>query len=305
MLMPLARGISMLMPDAPNFFPYCICMYIAGDQRAVIDFGAGKRAFQEIDKNSVEVGILTHNHPDHTHSSVLFTNTKFYAGQEEAESFRDQMKYRELRGINFWERFMKGKPLPESVQMDLKNDDIPVAPGFVPIDLAGTLTDGMQFDLGRGIKFTAVHLPGHSSGHYGFYFEKYGILFAADIDTTRGGPWYGDACSHVGQFIASVQRIKDINPAVFASSHRRPLTENIRQSLDAYLQVMLDREKQIYDLLKVPHTLEQLAEYRLAFQKRIFQLEDLWERIYVHHHLQHLLELHAIAEVDAGIFMQV
>ena len=111
--------------------------------------------------------------------------------------------------------------------------------------------------------------------------------------------------SNVGQFIESVQLIKEINPRIFASSHRRPLTENIAQSLEAYLQVMLDREKQIYELLKEPHSIEQMAEYSLAFKKRLFKMEDFWERLYMYHHLQHLMELGAVAEIEPGVFRQV
>ncbi len=303
MLMPLAQGISVLMPDAPNFFPYCICMYIEGEQRAVIDFGAGIKAFEEIDKNSVDIGMLTHNHPDHTHCGVLFNDTRLYAGQEEEQSYRSEENYLKLRGLSLWKRFMGDKALPENNTLPISKD-IPGRPGFVKLDLAGTFTDRQQFDLGRGIRFTAVHLPGHCMGHYGFYFEKEGILFAGDIDTTRGGPWYGDVCSNVGQFINSVQLIKEIDPHIFASSHRRPLTENIGQSLDTYLRVMLDREEQIYDLLKEPHTLEQLAQYHLSFNRRIFFWEDLWERIYMYHHLQHLMELGAVVEIQPDIFRQ-
>ena len=81
MLIPLARGISVLMPNAPKFYPYCICMYIAGEQRAVIDFGAGQKAFNEIDIKSIELGFFTHNHPDHTHSAVLFHSSLYGQGR--------------------------------------------------------------------------------------------------------------------------------------------------------------------------------------------------------------------------------
>lgn len=304
MLMSLAKGISVLMPDAPNFFPYCICMYLEGEQKAVIDFGAGIKAFNEIDKEKVDIGLLTHYHPDHTHCGVLFKHSRLYAGKEESRAYNSEEFHRYLNGGNYWEQFMKGKPRPEPTDVVSKNPDIPVQPGFVRLDLAGTFTDGQQFDLGRGIKVTAVHLPGHSIGHYGFFFEKEGILFSADIDTTRGGPWYGSGCSNVGQFIHSIERIKELDPLVLASSHRRPLIDNIKESLDTYLQIMLDREQKYYDVLKEPHSIEQMAAYRLSFKERLFQLEDFWERMYIHHHLQHLIKLGAVIEIEPGVFRQ-
>ena len=303
-VIPLARGISVLMPNAPKFYPYCICMYIAGEQRAVIDFGAGQKAFNEIDIKSIELGFFTHNHPDHTHSAVLFKHSSLYAAKEEEQSYQSEKDYLDLRGFEYWNLYMPGKALPEPPDATLQNPDIPVEPGFVKIDLAGTITDGQQIELGRGIRMTAIHLPGHSIGHYGFYFEKEGILFGGDIDTTRAGPWYGDGCSNVGQFINSVERIKEINPGTYASSHRRPLTENIIPSLEAYIQVLLDRENRVYDLLKQPHSIEELASYHLAFNYNMFSMEDFWEMMYAYHHVQHLMEIGAVVEVAPGIFQQ-
>lgn len=303
--MPIAKGISVLIPDAPNFFPYCMCMFVDGEQKAVIDFGAGIRAFGEIDKENVDIGFITHYHPDHTHCGVLFNDTQIYAGKEEAQAYSSEEFHLYLNGGSLWNEFMKGKPRPEPTDVISRNPDIPVQPGFIRLDLAGTFTDGQRFDLGRGLKVTAVHLPGHSIGHYGFYFEKEGILFSADIDTTRGGPWYGSGCSNVGQFIHSVERIKEIDPTILASSHRRPLYDNIKETLDAYLQVMLDREAQYYELLKEPRSIEQIAEHRLAFKERIFQMEDFWEKVYIHHHIQHLIDLGSVLEIEPGIFRQV
>jgi glyoxylase-like metal-dependent hydrolase (beta-lactamase superfamily II) len=159
MLIPLARGISVLMPNAPKFYPYCICMYIAGEQRAVIDFGAGQKAFNEIDIKSIELGFFTHNHPDHTHSAVLFKHSSLYAAKEEEQSYQSEKDYLDLRGFEYWNLYMPGKALPEPPDATLQNPDIPVEPGFVKIDLAGTITDGQQIELGRGIRMTAIHLP--------------------------------------------------------------------------------------------------------------------------------------------------
>lgn len=50
-------------------------------------------------------------------------------------------------------------------------DDVLARPGFRRLPLAGTLSDGQTIELGS-IKLTAVHLPGHTRGHYGFYIEK-------------------------------------------------------------------------------------------------------------------------------------
>lgn len=305
MLIPLQRGIHVLMPDAPNFYPYSICMYLEGEQRAVIDFGAGIKAFNEIDKESIDWGIFSHFHPDHTHCAVLFPHSRLYCGQEEAEAYSDPQVHLHLQGGDLWSVFMKDKPVPNRSSELVDPSDIPVKPGFINVNIAECFSDGQVFDLGKGLRFQAVHLPGHTCGHYGFYFEKQGILFSGDIDLTRGGPWYGAGCSDVGQFIHSIRRVKEIDPGTLATSHRRPMNEQIQESLDTYLNILLDREKRLYDLLKTPHTIDEIAEHRLAFSKKIFELEEFWEKIYAHHHLKHLIEIGAVQEIEPGRYQQI
>jgi glyoxylase-like metal-dependent hydrolase (beta-lactamase superfamily II) len=49
---------------------------------------------------------------------------------------------------------------------------------YVAVD--STFVDGDTVDLGEGCELTVVHLPGHSAGSVGFYWEKEGILLAGD-----------------------------------------------------------------------------------------------------------------------------
>src|SRR5665647_1724785 len=86
--------------------------------------------------------------------------------------------------------------------------------------------DGDEIQTGKNT-IKAIHLPGHSAGHYGFYFEKENILFSADIDLVRTGPWYNSNSGNVGDLIASVQKIKEINPRIIVPSHRRIQSENL------------------------------------------------------------------------------
>lgn len=86
--------------------------------------------------------------------------------------------------------------------------------------------DGDEIQTGKNT-IKAIHLPGHSAGHYGFYFEKENILFSADIDLVRTGPWYNSNSGNVGDLIASVQKIKEINPCIIVPSHRRIQSENL------------------------------------------------------------------------------
>ncbi len=150
----------------------------------------------------------------------------------------------------------------------------------------------------------ALHLPGHTAGHYGFYFEQEDIFFTGDIDLVRTGPWYNSNSGSVGDLIASVQRIKEINPRIIVPSHRRVQTEAIPAQLDDYIQVVLDREAKIFDYLKQAHSIAQLAEYRLTYPRQLNNYEEFWEKMTIRNHLYHLIELGAVVEVEPGLFIQ-
>ncbi len=50
------------------------------------------------------------------------------------------------------------------------------------------LRDNDLIDLGGGVEIRVIHLPGHSSGSVGFYWEKEGLLFTGDSIQGLGTP---------------------------------------------------------------------------------------------------------------------
>lgn len=52
-------------------------------------------------------------------------------------------------------------------------------PGFVVFTPDRLLDDGDVIDVWGGLK--AIHLPGHTAGHMGFFSEARGLLFSADL----------------------------------------------------------------------------------------------------------------------------
>jgi len=302
-LVELARGIFVVVPEAPPRYPYGNCMYLEGDTRAVIDFGAGGRAFAELDKDRIEMGFISHFHFDHVHCNVLFPHTALYVGEEEKETYRDFASYISFHGYDLWDKLMPGVeriPYGEAVPLP---DDVPVKPGFREISISGTIKDLDQVNLG-GIVLTAIHLPGHSLGHYGFYLEKEGILFSGDIDLVPSGPWYSSNSGDVGALISSVERIREIAPRIIVPSHRRLITENIDQGLRRYIKVVLNREEKIYQLLKEPRTLHDLARQRLVFANPQNMYDVFWEKMTIRNHLKHLMAQGLITEIEEGLFVR-
>lgn len=303
MIVTLARGIKVVAPEGKPVYPYGNCLYIEDDRPTVIDLGAGGRAFAAIPCEQVRLGLISHFHFDHLHGDSFFPQAEFMAGWEEGHTYSDPAAYLNFHGYDQWEIMMPGQPREAYGSVIPLPEDVPVQPGFRPVPLAGMFKDGDTIPVGKRI-LTTVHLPGHTAGHYGFYLEQESILFSGDIDLVANGPWYSSNSADVGDLIASVNRIREINPRVVVPSHRRVQTENIGEQLDRYIQVVLDRQSRIYDLLKSPHSLFQLAEYGLVFPQPHNLYEVFWERMTIRNHLHYLQKTNAIIEIEPGLYQQ-
>ncbi|MGE5370470.1 MAG: MBL fold metallo-hydrolase [Solirubrobacterales bacterium] len=287
MLIPLTQTLSMVAPAVPRY-PYSNSLYIHDDIPALIDAGSGGTALADVPKDAIRFIYISHFHFDHLHSNVLFPNAGMLVGQEELPTYRDEKEYLRFHGYDRWqeimgfERQMYGTvlPLPE---------DVPVQPGFRELPVVGTFSDGETLCFGQ-TSAVALHLPGHTAGHYGFYFPEDEILFSGDIDLVATGPWYNSASGNVGSLIRSVQRIRELHPRVIVSSHRRILTENLIPQLDRYIGVVLEREEKVYELLKRPHTLNELAAYCLTYPNARNMYDTFWEKMTMVNHLNHLIE---------------
>ena len=301
MLIPICKGIWLIAPRVPRY-PYSNSVYVEDERPLIIDFGAGGNAYADVPKDKIELGLISHFHFDHVHSRSLFPNIKLMAGEEEKATYIDQKAYFHFHGYDLWDELMPDKREMYGNVIKIPAD-IPVEPGFSPVNLAGTFCDGEVIQTGK-LALKAIHLPGHSAGHYGFYFEKENLLFSADIDLVRTGPWYNSNSGSVGDLIASVQKIKELNPHIIIPSHRRVQTENIMSQLNDYIQVVLIREEKIFDCLKLPHTIDQLAAYRLTYPEQRDQYEEFWEKMTIRNHLIHLLEQNAITEIEPGVYRQ-
>jgi len=303
LLHTLSRGIQVVAPQGKPIYPYGNCLYIEDDRPTVIDLGAGGTAFAAIPCAQVRLALISHFHFDHLHGDSFFPQADFMAGREESPTYSDPAAYLNFHGYDQWEIMMPGQPREAYGSVIPLPEDVPVQPGFRPVPLVGTFKDGEQISIGRRV-LSAIHLPGHTAGHYGFFLEHEGILFSGDIDLVATGPWYSSNSADVGDLIASVNRIKEINPGVIVPSHRRVQTEDLSGQLGRYIQVVLDRQARIYDLLKIPHSLFQLGEYGLVFPERNNLYEVFWERMTIRNHLHYLLKTNAIIEIEPGLYQQ-
>lgn len=304
MLQKLSKNLKVVCPPVKPRFPYGNCLYVDGEEPLVIDAGAGKMAFSEIIPERVSRVLLSHCHFDHIHSIGLFPQAGIMAGRQEEKCYAQESNWVEYNGYRDWDEILYVAKFAMSHIENLYPGDVPLPPYFPTVSLAGSFLDGKVFDSGT-LKVTALHLPGHTSGHYGFYIEAEGVMFSADIDLVKSGPWMGATTSDIDQLIHSVQRLKEIRPRVIVPSHRRVQTSDLDKQLDAFLGVVLKRQERILELLKFPHTLEQLGDYQMFYHDPKTYKQIYWERMIMKTHISYSLRHSLIKEVSPGLYQHI
>lgn len=244
-------------------FPYANSLVIEGSKRAVVDAGAGVGRLKPLAERGIDVLIFTHFHPDHGRDAYLFQGAQWWAHEADAPAISSVDGYKRFRHYH--------KPGKEYL-LHLEQSRLGVYP-YGPV--AVQFRDGDWLDFGS-IRLQVIHTPGHTPGHCCLYEPEMEILFSADIDASSFGPWYGDPVGDIDDFIASIQRVIDLNPKMLVPSHGLPITEGIRQKLEDYCSIIFQREEKILQFLrKKPGSLETLVGSGLIYRK-IPEPDDLF-----------------------------
>jgi glyoxylase-like metal-dependent hydrolase (beta-lactamase superfamily II) len=283
-----------IQPPETIRFPYCGCLYIEDERRALIDTGVYRDDMDILLREKRPEWIInSHMHEDHilgNKSLAEALRPRFSAhildkpAIASPEVFLDYYGFKELGMEATGRAFLR---------------DYNVT--FAPVD--DSFTDMDVLDFGR-TKLTVIHLPGHSPGHCGFYYEPEAILWGSDIELSSFGPWYGHKVSDLDAFITSIERCIDIAPAVFISSHRGVFRDKLTERLLAYRDQIYVKEEKIYQALRSrPATLEDLALKRLYYGPKIPRdgFVDFQERYAIFNHLKHLLKQRRIICQD-GVY---
>jgi glyoxylase-like metal-dependent hydrolase (beta-lactamase superfamily II) len=140
-----------------------------------------------------------------------------------------------------------------------------------------------------------IHTPGHTEGHCGFYFPQEKILFTADLDLTRVGPYYADRTSDIDKTIRSLERMKGIKAETYLTAHGKGIYEGDPAYIDRYMGIIFDREDRLIDFLRRgPKTLEGIIAEGIIYGKNpaflgVWDL-TLSERMMIAKHLDRLVE---------------
>lgn len=233
-------------------FPFCHCLYIKDDINVLIDSAAGDEQLKPV-LGRVDVLLNSHFHPDHVRGNGLFPKAHIRCHEADVAGL---ISYEGMLRYTGYDRFT-----PQEIAKFMPVID------HRPSRVDSTFTDGEILDFGK-TKLRVIHLPGHTPGHCCFLEENTGLLFGADIDITRFGPWYGHELSDLEQFESSMDHLFAIEPALFVSGHDDGfIKDNIMGRLRNYAQIFHERDERILAALRKPHTHEELACSKIIYPR--------------------------------------
>ncbi|MGY5875214.1 MAG: MBL fold metallo-hydrolase [Candidatus Thorarchaeota archaeon] len=163
----------------------------------------------------------------------------------------------------------------------------------------GNFRDGVPISCGE-IEIIPIHLPGHTLDHTGFGINGLDTIFLVDIDLTRFGPWYGNAVSDIYYFKRSIEIVMELDPKNVISSHLLdPVTENIIERLETFLDVFNQRDERILKNVSEGHdTIEKLGLIPTIYPRIPHNLFYIFEEIMLEKHLEQFVELNVLHVED-------
>ncbi len=232
--------------------------------------------------------INSHAHPDHISGNWLFEGLPLLVPRQ---SFEYCGRIREMS-----ERFTGPADLAQRWREYVRE-----ATGFQDALPTDHYQDGHRLRFGS-VELLPIHCPGHTIDSYCFLEPRLGILFSFDIDLSPFGPWYGHPSSDIGQFEASIRRVRDLKPQVVVSSHMGIIKEDIEQRFQAYLEVFSQREARILEFLSQERRIEDMVEQPLIYSGYPFapELLRLWHKNMLQKHLERLVKRGLARETGNG-----
>jgi glyoxylase-like metal-dependent hydrolase (beta-lactamase superfamily II) len=282
----LDENIYLIVGNNDGTFPYSNSLLIVDEDVVLIDSGAGDEQMKLL-MDEVDILINSHYHIDHILGNYLFN--ELWVVEEEAGVTSSFDNYRHYAGIS-------GIPI-EREWLSWFHEFF----RFKPSSPSKTFEPNVIFDFGD-TSWQAVHTPGHSPGHCVFYEPRKRIMFAADIDLTSFGPWYGNPNADLPSFIDSIKKLFDFDIDMICSSHSFPQIANIKESLQNYLDIIFERDRQILSFLDKDMTLEDLERENIMYKEsqKTYKAFAWFEKKMIEKHLDLLIETGKVQKTQEG-----
>ena len=182
-----------LRPENGGKYPYGNPLVVQGAERTAM-----LNACLHAAPVDVDLLLISHYHEDHTVAAGRCAG-EVWVHERDAEAVRSETEFANAMAVPDVSDGHNARRIP-----------LVTRPG------AQAFADGHVFDLGGGVRITALHLPGHTPGHSGFFIEPDGVVFLGDVDLSSFGPLYSDAESRIADFRATLDRCAQIEASVYA-----------------------------------------------------------------------------------------
>jgi glyoxylase-like metal-dependent hydrolase (beta-lactamase superfamily II) len=283
-MIELAPNIFYIPGKNNSRFPYCACLYLRGKKlRVLIDAGMGVKNIAPVKELGIDLLILTHCHIDHRLTRQEIFDVPVWCHESEAIFLKDREYFFTSMGL-------KRSGLDLAGLFDF-------AHGMFGTEIEHGLVDGERVDLG-GITLETIHTPGHTPGHIAFFIPEHDLLFSGDIDLTPFGPFYGHDFADISDFLASIDKLKQIIAKIAVSGHAGPFNGNLPERFREYGEVIHSRDRLLLENLSQPKSIEDFKGSNL-FYKTYPDFPDLirwFELVHIEKHLTRLKTMEKVRQ---------
>jgi len=285
-MIELAPNIFYITGKNNSRFPYCACLYLRGKKlRVLIDVGMGAQNLAPVKEMGIDLLILTHCHIDHRLTRNEILDVPVWCHESEANFLKDREYFSTSMGL-------KRSGLKLSGLFDF-------AHGVFDTEIDHRLVDGERIELG-GITLETIHTPGHTPGHIAFFNPEHDLLFSGDIDLTPFGPFYGHDFADISDFLASIEKLRQIEAKMVISGHAGPFNDNLPERFKEYGEVIHSRDRLLLEKLRQPKSIEDFKGSNL-FYKAYPDFPDLirwFELVHIEKHLMRLKTMGKVRQED-------
>ncbi len=269
----IAGNVYFIQGNNRGAFPFSNSMLIRDKQTVLFDTGIGIERLKEL-RDMVDVVITSHLHPDHMSGNWVFKGRRIMISEMEVNQCDLEI--------------LSKRYVSEELQKDWI-DFVRKTTGYRDFQPTESFSEGDTLIFGE-TEVIPLYLPGHTKAHFGFYISDMDLVFGGDIDLTSFGPWYGHEESSVDEFIQSINKLMKLNPRIYLSGHKPPVSgqDKVSEELEKYLDVIWERENRILSLLSVPRSIEDLVLKSPIYRKKPYLKEflDYWEGKMILHHMK-------------------
>ena len=239
-------------------YPQSNSVLINDNIRAIIDPASNEEKLRMIHRERpVEVVINSHGHEDHILYNYLFPDAKLWVHKLDAGVFRDM-------GV-FMHQFFPPDEMDEKTTAAWAQFLSEVVK-YQPREPDRLLEDQEIIDFGH-TRVQVLHTPGHTAGHLSFHFLDEKVIFLADLDLVKFGPYYGDNASSIDDTIKSLQRLAQIDADVYLVSHgKKGILDGDPGHIQRYVDVIYQREEKLLAFLDSgPKTLQEIIAHGIIY----------------------------------------